>query len=124
MISKFAFVDNKCWLSALIFGNQIIIGFAILQIGFVFYFHPSFNGSLLVSIFNTTNALFRFKAPLHIVMHKHEFMEHHTLKLNMSMYGAYHSLDGLLGIYAYITHLSTYKHGMMDGHTLSFNLWM
>ena len=88
--------------------------------------HPSFNGSLLVSIFNTTNALFRFKAPLHIVMHKHELMDHHTLNLNMSIgYGAYHNLDGLLGIYAYITHLGTYKHGkMMDDHTLSLNLWM
>ena len=41
--------------------------------------HPSFNGSLLVSIFNTTNALFRFKALLHIVMHKHELMDHQTL---------------------------------------------
>ena len=88
--------------------------------------HPSFNGSLLVSIFNTTNALFRFKAPLHIVMHKHELVDHHTLNLKMSIgYGAYHSLDGLLGIYAYITHLGTYKHEkLMDDHTVSFNLWM
>ena len=87
--------------------------------------HPSFNGSLLVSIFNTTNALFRFKAPLHIVMHKHELMDHRILNLNMSMYGAYHNLDGFLGIYAYITHLDTYKHGnLMDDHTLSLNLWM
>ena len=74
--------------------------------------HPSFNGSLLVSIFNTTNALFRFKAPLHIVMHKHELMDHHTLNLNMSIgYGAYHNLDGLLGIYTYYTfrHIQAWK---------------
>lgn len=47
--------------------------------------HPSFNGSLLVSIFNTINALFRF-----------ELMDHHTHNLNMSMYGVNHSLDVLL----------------------------
>ena len=59
-------------------------------------------------------------------MHKHELMDHHTLNLNMSAgYGAYHILDGLLGIYAYVTHLGTYTHGkLMDDHTLSLNLWM
>ena len=60
----------------------------------------------------TTNALFRFKAPLHIVMHKHALMDHQTLNLNMSIgYGAYHNLDGLLGIYTYYTfrHIQAWK---------------